>query len=214
MLKKYDVLLIADEVVTGFGRLGTMFGSDHYGIEPDLITIAKGLTSAYAPLSGVIVARQGLAGAGAGLRRARRRSATAGPIRRIRSAPRPASPISNSSTSSDLVAQCRRDRRLFPRRAARGRRRPPASSATSAARACWRRSSSSPTRDDRVFFDAVAEDRPAASRPRLLERGVIGRAMPQGDILGFAPPLCLTREEADIVVAKTADAVKSVFARI
>ena len=47
------MLLIADEVVTGFGRLGAMFGSDHYGIEPDLITIAKGLTSAYAPLSGV-----------------------------------------------------------------------------------------------------------------------------------------------------------------
>jgi len=56
VLNKYDVLLVADEVVTGFGRLGTMFGSDHYGIKPDLITIAKGLTSAYAPLSGVIVA--------------------------------------------------------------------------------------------------------------------------------------------------------------
>ena len=49
---------IADEVVTGFGRLGTMFGSDHYGIQPDLITIAKGLTSAYAPLSGVIVSEK------------------------------------------------------------------------------------------------------------------------------------------------------------
>ncbi|MDA4630716.1 aminotransferase class III-fold pyridoxal phosphate-dependent enzyme, partial [Escherichia coli] len=55
VLNTYDVLLVADEVVTGFGRLGTMFGSDHYGIKPDLITIAKGLTSAYAPLSGVIV---------------------------------------------------------------------------------------------------------------------------------------------------------------
>src|SRR6185312_168058 len=55
VLKKHDVLLIADEVVTGFGRLGTMFGSDHYGIEADFITIAKGLTSAYAPLSGSIV---------------------------------------------------------------------------------------------------------------------------------------------------------------
>ena len=55
-LASQDVLLVADEVVTGFGRLGTMFGSDHYGIKPDLITIAKGLTSAYAPLSGVIVA--------------------------------------------------------------------------------------------------------------------------------------------------------------
>ena len=55
VLKKHDILLIADEVVTGFGRLGTMFGSDHYGITPDIITIAKGLTSAYAPLSGSIV---------------------------------------------------------------------------------------------------------------------------------------------------------------
>jgi len=58
VLDKYDVLLIADEVVTGFGRLGTMFGSDHYGMKPDLITIAKGLTSAYAPLSGVIVSER------------------------------------------------------------------------------------------------------------------------------------------------------------
>ena len=55
MLKKHDILLVVDEVVTGFGRLGTMFGSDHYGIEADIITIAKGLTSAYAPLSGSII---------------------------------------------------------------------------------------------------------------------------------------------------------------
>ena len=55
VLNRHDILLIADEVVTGFGRLGTMFGSDHYGLKPDLITIAKGLTSAYAPLSGSIV---------------------------------------------------------------------------------------------------------------------------------------------------------------
>jgi len=55
VLAKYDVLLIADEVVTGFGRLGSEFGSLHYGIKPDLITVAKGLTSAYQPLSGVIV---------------------------------------------------------------------------------------------------------------------------------------------------------------
>src|SRR3546814_101917 len=55
VLAKYDVLLIADEVITGFGRLGAMFGSDHYGIRPDIITSAKGLTSAYAPLSASIV---------------------------------------------------------------------------------------------------------------------------------------------------------------
>ena len=55
ILHKHDILLIADEVVTGFGRLGSMFGSMHYSITPDIITIAKGLTSAYAPLSGSIV---------------------------------------------------------------------------------------------------------------------------------------------------------------
>ena len=58
VLSKYDILLIADEVVTAFGRLGSTFGSTHYGIKPDIITIAKGLTSAYAPLSGSIVSER------------------------------------------------------------------------------------------------------------------------------------------------------------
>lgn len=55
VLNKYDVLLIADEVVTAFGRIGAWFGSEVYGMKPDLITVAKGMTSAYAPLSAVIV---------------------------------------------------------------------------------------------------------------------------------------------------------------
>ena len=55
VLKKHDILLISDEVVCGFGRLGSKMGAQHYGMQPDLITVAKGLTSAYAPLSGVIV---------------------------------------------------------------------------------------------------------------------------------------------------------------
>jgi L-2,4-diaminobutyrate transaminase len=55
VLRRHDVLLIADEVITAFGRLGSWFGSELYGIEPDLITVAKGLTSGYFPLSGCIV---------------------------------------------------------------------------------------------------------------------------------------------------------------
>ncbi len=55
VLRRYDVLLIADEVICGFGRLGTMFGSERYGLKPDLMTVAKGITSGYAPLSGCIV---------------------------------------------------------------------------------------------------------------------------------------------------------------
>src|SRR5688572_28863169 len=55
VLRKYDILLIADEVVCGFGRTGAPFGSTLYDMKPDLITVAKGLTSAYAPLSASIV---------------------------------------------------------------------------------------------------------------------------------------------------------------
>jgi adenosylmethionine-8-amino-7-oxononanoate aminotransferase len=50
---KYDVLLVADEVITGFGRSGTMFGLEHWGIEPDMLTFAKALTSGYFPLGGL-----------------------------------------------------------------------------------------------------------------------------------------------------------------
>ncbi len=49
--RKYDILLVADEVICGFGRTGRWWGSETYGIEPDLMTMAKGLTSGYLPLS-------------------------------------------------------------------------------------------------------------------------------------------------------------------
>jgi adenosylmethionine-8-amino-7-oxononanoate aminotransferase len=51
---RYEILLCADEVITGFGRLGHWFGSERYDIRPDLITMAKGLSSAYAAIAGVI----------------------------------------------------------------------------------------------------------------------------------------------------------------
>ncbi len=50
---KYDILLIADEVITGFGKTGEMFGFQRFGFEPDMITMAKGLTSGYFPVSAV-----------------------------------------------------------------------------------------------------------------------------------------------------------------
>lgn len=55
IIDKYGVLLLADEVITGFGRLGTWFASEYYGIRPNLITFAKAATSGYIPLSGLIV---------------------------------------------------------------------------------------------------------------------------------------------------------------
>jgi putrescine---pyruvate transaminase len=50
---RHDVLLIADEVITGFGRTGRWFGLEHYGVEPDIMQFAKGITSGYIPLGGI-----------------------------------------------------------------------------------------------------------------------------------------------------------------
>ncbi|MHB1986456.1 MAG: aminotransferase [Acidimicrobiales bacterium] len=58
VLDRYDVLLIADEVVCGFGRLGHWFGTEAVGMKPDLITVAKGITSAYVPLSACLVSER------------------------------------------------------------------------------------------------------------------------------------------------------------
>jgi len=55
IVDKYGILLIADEVITGFGRTGNWFGSETYGIKPHIMTIAKGLSSGYAPIGGSVV---------------------------------------------------------------------------------------------------------------------------------------------------------------
>jgi 4-aminobutyrate--pyruvate transaminase len=55
VLDRYDILFIADEVITGFGRLGTPFGCEKLGIRPDTLSFAKAVTSAYLPLGGVMI---------------------------------------------------------------------------------------------------------------------------------------------------------------
>jgi L-2,4-diaminobutyrate transaminase len=207
VLKAHDVLLIADEVVTGFGRLGSMFGSDHYGMKPDLITIAKGLTSAYAPLSGVIVSEKVW-------RVLEQGSDIYGPIGHgwtYSSHPLcAAAGVANLEVVDelDLVANARDVGAYFKNALndAVGSNRfvgEVRGEGMMAAIEFVR------DRDDRVFFD-VSEKVGLRIAAALLERGVIGRAMPQGDILGFAPPLCLTRDEADTIVTATKGAVEGV----
>jgi len=58
VLDENDILLIVDEVITGFGRLGNWFGSGHYGLRPDIISLAKGITSAYFPLSANVLSHR------------------------------------------------------------------------------------------------------------------------------------------------------------
>jgi adenosylmethionine-8-amino-7-oxononanoate aminotransferase len=55
---RHNVLLIADEVITGFGRTGKMFALEHWNVQPDIVSFAKGVTSAYLPLGGIMVSRQ------------------------------------------------------------------------------------------------------------------------------------------------------------
>ena len=65
---KYGVLLIADEVITGFGRTGKMFACEHWGVTPDIMTVAKGITSGYLPMGGAIT-RKNIADAFVGSQR-------------------------------------------------------------------------------------------------------------------------------------------------
>src|SRR5256885_13486184 len=58
VLKKHDVLLIADEVICGFGRTGRMFGTETFAMKPDIMTMAKAITSGYLPLSATVISEE------------------------------------------------------------------------------------------------------------------------------------------------------------
>ncbi|MAB16452.1 MAG: hypothetical protein CMN07_04660 [Roseobacter sp.] len=208
VLNRHDILLIADEVVTGFGRLGTMFGSDHYGLKPDLITIAKGLTSAYAPLSGSIVSdrmwkvleqgtdENGPIGHGW--------TYSAHPICA-------AAGVANLKLIDDLnlvrnAAEVGGYLNASMKEALGDH--PNVGDIRGEGLLCAVEYVAD--KADATPLDPAAKVGAAISAA-MLERGVIARAMPQGDITGFAPPFCITRAEVDTVVAATADAVKTVL---
>ena len=108
---KHGILLIFDEVITGFGRLGTAFAAERYGVMPDMITFAKGVTSGTVPMGGVMV-RKGIYDAFMNGPRARASScSTATPIRPIRS---PARRRSRRSTSTATRACSSAPRRSSP----------------------------------------------------------------------------------------------------
>jgi len=204
VLVKHDILLIADEVVTGFGRLGSMFGSDHYGIKPDIITIAKGLTSAYAPLSGSIISDKvwnvleqgtdeyGPIGHGW--------TYSAHPIGA-------AAGVANLKLLDDLnLIENARDTGAYLKKALQDAvgDHPNVGNVRGDGLLCA--VEFVVNRDNRTYFEPEKKVAPRLNAA-LLSRGVISRAMPQGDILGFAPPFCLTRAEADEIAGKLADSV-------
>jgi len=207
VLARHDVMLIADEVVTGFGRLGSMFGSGHYGMTPDFITIAKGLTSAYAPLSGVIVSEKvwkvlergsdemGPIGHG-WTYSAHPLCAAAGvanlelidTLGLVGNAARVGayfqSALHEAFDDHPMVGDVRGEGLLAALEFVADK-------------------------DGPAFFDPARKVGPRVAAAAL-ERGLIARAMPQGDILGFAPPLCITEAEIDRVVELARSAVDAV----
>ncbi|MGX1097541.1 aminotransferase [Amorphus sp. MBR-141] len=209
VLEKHDILLIADEVVTGFGRLGSMFGSDHYGIKPDIITIAKGLTSAYAPLSGSIVSDKvwkvlekgtdefGVIGHGW--------TYSAHPIGA-------AAGVANLKLIDELgLVKNAGETGAYLKKALADAVGDHVHVGEVRGEGLFIAVEFVKDRDSRTYFDA-AEKVSARITQALLGENVIARAMPQGDIIGFAPPLCLRPDEADLIAAKLKIAVDAVFA--
>lgn len=208
VLDKHDILLVADEVVTGFGRLGSMFGSDHYDIQPDLITIAKGLTSAYAPLSGSIVGdkmwkvlEQGTdenGPIGHGWTYSAHPIGAAAGVANLKLLD-DLNLIANAKNTGAYLNQQMRDALADH---------PHVGEIRGEGMLCAMELVED--RDSRTFFDPARKVGPAISAA-MASRNVIARAMPQGDIIGYAPPFCLTREEADTIVATTIEAVTEVL---
>ena len=211
VLRRHDVLLIADEVITGFGRVGAMFGCSVWGIEPDLITVAKGLTSGYAPLSAVLVGGKVWDALQAG-------GAKHGPFGHGYTYS--AHPMCAAAALANIAII--EDERLADNAREVG--------------AYLRAGLTARLGDHKLVgeirgegmlaaVEFVAEGSPRRPLPKAakfstrvsalcLEEGVLARPMPIHDIVGLAPPLILTREDADLIVGMVGRAVDRATAEL
>ena len=208
VLDKYDILLIADEVVCGFGRTGEKFGSHLYGMRPDIVTVAKGLSSAYLPISGSIIGErvwsvleQGTEKHGAlghGWTYSGHTLCAAAALanlevlkkKNILEHVRDVGPYWQEQMKAKLdghpiVGEVRGvgilsavELMLDPKQ--------------------------------RIRFEPGLQVG-ARAAATLLENGVIGRPMPHSDTIGFAPPLIIKRNEVDIIADATARAVDATY---
>jgi len=197
VLRKYDILLIVDEVITGFGRVGTPFGSHLYEIEPDLITIAKGLTSAYLPMSGAIVSEKiykvmseatvGGGGFSHGYTYSGHPISAAAANAVLDIVERENLPALAAETGAYLLGRLHKTFDDLPIAAeVRGVGMMAAVEFVA------------DPRTKRRFDPGLGVGARVSKAAR--KRGLIARGMPNGDILGFAPPLIMSREDVDEMV--------------
>ena len=206
VLRRYDVLLIADEVICGFGRIGADFGSIHYGMEPDLITVAKGLTSGYAPLSGAIIGEKVYSVIAEGAKGVFPHGYTYS-----------GHPISIAAANAvlDILEKERINDRVktvgaqFQRRL---KERFAQLEIVGEVRGVGLLGAVEFVADRQAKrqFDPQLKVGPRISKAAR-DRGLIARAMPHGDILGFAPPLVVSEAEIDEIVELAYQATKQVM---
>lgn len=209
VLSKYDILMIADEVISGLGRLGAPFGCDLYGIKPDILTLAKALTSGYVPMSASLVNERifrvleegserlgsfshgytysghplGAAAANACLDIYEREHLTENAER---AGAQLLEHLRAGLSENPFIAEVRGQGLLVAIEFV-----------------------ADPERRVRFSSEAKVGPRIAAA---CLARGLICRAMPHGDILGFAPPLVVTPEEIDEIAGRALEAIAEVSA--
>ncbi|WP_407114592.1 aminotransferase [Bradyrhizobium sp. LMG 9283] len=207
VLKKYDVLLIADEVVTGFGRTGEMFGSHKYDIKPDLITVAKGLTSAYAPLSACMVGQRVFEVLEAGAEKvgvfSHGSTYSGHPI-----GVAAANAALDILQREDLTGNAARVGKYFQN----GLREafsdcPVVGEVRGIGLMAAVEFVADPVKKER--FDPSLKIGARVSEAAR-KRGLIARALPHGDIIGFTPPLTMTTAEADEIVEIARQAVSQI----
>ena len=208
VLKRHDILLIADEVISGFGRLGKPFGTQVFGMKPDLITLAKGVTSAYSPLSACLVSepvwetllegeqRFGVFGHGYTY------SAHPGPA---------AAALANLDLieREGLVAQAE-TRGRYMRRALREAFDSQPLVGEVRGMGLMAAVEFVAQRDPVKGFDPALK---VAARvvKAAFTRGVIGRALPNADTIAFSPPFVISDEEINVMVQVFREAADEVL---
>jgi adenosylmethionine-8-amino-7-oxononanoate aminotransferase len=214
---RYDVLLIDDEIITGFCRTGRWFGLSHWNVQPDILSFAKGVTSGYLPLGGIMVTRE---------------------IKEVMDSVKADDRWMHAYTNSGHPTCCAvavenieimRRERLWENAATMGDRLHAGLIAAFSdhphagdIRGGKGLLAAVEFVEDRATKRNFASDLKFAARLKaeMMTRGVITRTRPalgdhpaQGDVLFFAPPLVVTEAEVDRLVSVARDAVEAVLAR-
>src|SRR5438309_10030752 len=197
VLAENDILFIADEVITGFGRTGSWFATGLYKLKPDIVTLAKGITSAYFPVSGSVISEK----IWNVLQNA---SAEYGPV--MHGFTYSGHPVGGAVGMANLdimerenLTENAKTLGAYFLQRLRERLGDHPHVASVHGEALMLAVEFAADKKARRCFDAQTQPHRVISR-KVLEEGVSVRALPYGEITSFSPPLCITRSEIDEVV--------------